>query len=169
MKIKVKDKSGKMLPDERRILEALGFGELYGKLSSVGRHSLAKALAVLADEDPQQLDNETWRAYLADGVTLFLKRDEQGDWTAEFVLPFEYREDTAFLLGRVEKLTQLVKGTECAIEALNSRIDGLEEVLRDLLKEGKGRRGKSASERLAETLERLLELLEERGEGGNEH
>jgi hypothetical protein len=167
MRIEVKDKNEKVLSNGKYVLEALGFEELYEKLDRISGWSdevLVNALVVLAKEHPHQIDDKTWRVYLADNIVLYLKKSDNGYWFAEVVLPFEYSDNLVFFLSRMEKLLQRVKGIEQTIEKLKGEIDVLEGALNNLIVEKEDKKKKTASERLADALERLVACLEEREE-----
>jgi len=164
MKIEVRDKNGKVLSNGKYVLETLGFEELYEKLDSIDGwpdEMLVNALIVLAKEHPHQIDDKTWRVYLADNIVLYLKKSDNGYWFAEVMLPFEYKDDLVFFLSRMEKLLQRVKGIEQTIEKLKGEINTLENALNNLIEEKEDKKKKAASERLADALERLLARLEE--------
>ncbi|WP_288005881.1 hypothetical protein [Thermofilum sp.] len=167
MKIEVKDKNGKVLSNGDYVLEALGFEELYKKLDDINGwpdEVLVNALALLAKERPHQIDDKTWRVYLADNIVLYLKKSDDGHWFAEFVLPFEYKDDLVFFLRRMEKLLQRVKGIEQTIERLKGDIDALEDALNNLIEEREDKKKRAELERFADALERLVACLEEREE-----
>jgi hypothetical protein len=164
MRIEVKDKNGKVLSNGQYVLEALGFEELYKKLDSIEGwpdEVLVNALVILVKNHPNQIDDKTWRVYLVDNIVLYLKKNDEGYWFAEFVLPFEYRDDLAFFLSRMEKLLQRVNRIEQTIEKLKGEIDALEDTLNSLIEEKEDKRKKTTSERLADALERLVAHLEE--------
>jgi len=167
MRIEVKDKNGKALSNGQYVLEALGFEELYKKLDSIDgwpSEVFVSALVILAKDRPQQIDDKTWRVYLAENIVLYLKKNDDDQWFAEFVLPFEYRDDLIFFLHRMEKLLQRVKGIEQTIDKLKGEINALEDALNNLIEEKEDKKKKTTSERLADALERLVAHLEEREE-----
>lgn len=167
MKIEVKDKNGKVLPNGGYVLEALGFGELYNKLEDINGwpdEVFVNALVLLAKERPHRIDDKTWRVYLTDNIELYLKKNDDGHWFAEVVLPFEYRDDLVFFLRRMERVLQRVKGIEQTIEKLKGDIDALEDALNNLIEEREDKKKRAELERFVDALERLVACLEERGE-----
>jgi hypothetical protein len=160
MKIEVKDKSEKLLSNGQYVLEALGFKELYEKLESIDgwtNDALVKFIVMFSKDSPHQIDDKTWRVYLTDRVVLYLKKDNKGHWYAEFVLPFEYRDDLVFFLRRMERLLQRVEEVEQSIEKLKGEINALENTLNNLIEEKEDRKKKNTTERLANALADFLE------------
>jgi len=157
MEIRVVDKAGKILPSAHETLEALGLRELWKAVYDVPRGEVARAIATLLKFcDLYPTEEGSWRGYLGYNVTVHLKKDKN-EWIVEVAVPFEYNEGTALLLKRMESLTEDVERVKHAIETLNDRIKELEELLR----EKEERRERGLGERIAETLERLVEILEE--------
>ncbi|MCI4409173.1 MAG: hypothetical protein JHC26_08785 [Thermofilum sp.] len=160
MKIEVKDKNERAIPNGQYVLEALGFKELYEKLYGIEGwqdEMLVKALVMFEKDHPQHIDDETWRVYLADNIVLYLKKNTNGQWYAEVVLPIIYRDDLVFFLSRMEKILQRVKEVERAIDSLEGEIGALSNTLNKLIEEKEGMKKKNTTERLANALADFLE------------
>jgi hypothetical protein len=157
--VRVVDKSGKALENERLALRALGLEELYWQLGNLHPSEGAKAIALIQKHCELYLDGDEWVGHLAGGARIRLQRFGKG-WGVLIELPFGDAEGAVFILERMAALAERVRRLEEEVKTLREIVRELERRSR----KGESGRREEVVERLTEALERLLSSRE----GGEE-
>jgi len=151
MQVRVRDLKGNELPNYEagRLLDVLGYAELYANLKSLHVSDLADALALLAREraslryEGEKEGAPFFAGQLHDkyGLTIDVSvegrvtREGYSEWTVVFTLPVEFTPSVTYLLGRLryirDEMDERVRSLEEKVKVLERQLTAIESLLEE--------------------------------------